>query len=105
MDKTRESPLYGEKNVLIGASLEEFWVNSLSIITERRKLDFRSESKNGEFALCIGNQHRKILCHNNDQGMRGAKPLLQKSQPSDAEQTESRPSVKDLNSLFNVAKP
>ena len=25
--------------------------------------------------------------------------------PSDAEQTESRPSVQDLNSLFNVAKP
>ena len=37
--------------------------------------------------------------------MRGAKPLLQKCQPSDAEQTESRPSVQDLNSLFNVAKP
>jgi len=36
--------------------------------------------------------------------MRGAKPLP-KSQPSDAEESESRPSVKDLNSLFNVAKP
>ena len=39
----------------VGAELEEFWVNSLSIITKRRELNFRSESKNGEFALCIGN--------------------------------------------------